>query len=47
MTLGGVDQSIHSHPTNKIEYAVMKKSNSWFQVNFGINFFYNLFCFVV
>ena len=29
MTLGGVDQSIHS---NKIEYAKMQKSNSWFQV---------------
>ena len=30
MTLGGVDQKLH---TNKIEYATMKKSNSWFQVS--------------
>lgn len=43
MTLGGVDQSIHTHPTNKIEYAVMKKYNSWFQVNFGVNSFYDHF----
>ena len=32
MTLGGVDQNIHTNPDKKIEYAKMKKSNSWFQV---------------